>query len=271
MNNEHEKKDLIMAVISNYTWEDVKPFFLSLEKSEFAGEVVLFIENINEQTQKILKDLKLDMNLIPFQRVRLENIFNICDYRHYLYLNFLESMSHCYNNVLLTDVRDVYFQMNPFHAHWSEDCITVAKEPKMINDELWNTRWILNKFGYHIYAQLKDNIAICAGTTYGPASQILNYLKDMVFHLFYNINYLPSMINDQAVHNYLVHTGKIKPISFSDNFNGPIMTLNLESKTKIKINNERKQVLLKNGTVAPILHQYDRHPKIVNLIRNLCN
>lgn len=265
MNQEQQKKDLIMGLISYYSWEDIKFFFLSLERSGFPGEVVLFMEYIDNQTQEILKNLKLDVKLVPFQRVGLETVFNIIDYRHYLYLNFLEANSNRFNKVLITDIRDVYFQINPFDTKWSEECITVAKEVVRIKDEYWNTRWILSKFGYQIYSQLENETVICAGTTYGPSAQILHYLKDMVHYLFY-LDYYPLIVNDQAVHNYLVHTGKIAPISFADNDKGPIMTLSFES--NINVNGDN-QILLKNGTVAPIIHQYDRHHGLVNLIKSI--
>ncbi|MDF2789079.1 MAG: hypothetical protein K0S80_2177 [Neobacillus sp.] len=267
MNHEQQKKDVIMGVMMYYTWEEIKPYFLSLEKTGYTGEVVIFIDYIGEETQNILKNLNLDIQLIPFHRTGLENIFHINDYRYYLYLNFLEANSDRYTNVLLTDVRDVYFQSNPFQAGWSEECITVAKEAVRIKEEYWNTKWILTKFGHHIYSQIENETVICSGTTYGPARRIVEYVKNMVHYLFY-LDYYHLIVNDQAVHNYLVHTRKINPISFVDNHNGPIMTLAFESNIKIS---DQNQVLLKNGTVAPILHQYDRHSWLGTLIKDLCN
>jgi hypothetical protein len=261
------KKDLIMGVIMYYTWEELRPFFSSLEKTGYTGEVVLFMDYIDEETQNILKNLALDIHLVPFQRTGLEKIFHINDYRYYLYCNYLETNLDRYNHVLLTDIRDVYFQLNPSLAGWSENCITVAKEVVKVKDEYWNTKWILSKFGNQIYSQLENETVICSGTTYGPASQILDYLKDMVHYLFY-VDYNHQIVNDQAVHNYLVHTGKITSISYTDNDKGPIMTLSFES--HIQVNGEN-QILLKNGTVAPIVHQYDRHPGLVNLIKSLYN
>jgi len=255
-----------MALASYYSWEDLKPFFLSLEKTGYDGDVVLFIDHIDEYTQMKLTNLNINMILIPYQLTGLLNVFHMPDYRYYLYLNYLESNNYRYKNVLLTDVRDVYFQVNPSQVPWAVGCITVAKEAVKIKDEFWNTRWILTKFGHHVYSQLEEETVICSGTNFGPVDQIVSYLKEMVHYLFF-IDYYRVIVNDQAVHNYLVHTKKISPIAFGDNEIGPIMTLSFENDANIKMN-EHHQILLKNGTVAPILHQYDRKPNLVSLIRN---
>ncbi|MDP4103751.1 MAG: hypothetical protein Q8935_02265, partial [Bacillota bacterium] len=70
---------------------------------------------------------------------------------------------------------------------------------------------------------------------------------------------------DQSSLNYLVHTGIIKPVSYSDNENGPIMTLHLEKQINI---NEDNQVLLRNGNAASILHQYDRYDHLIKLLKS---
>jgi hypothetical protein len=259
-----EQKNLIMGTISYYRWEDIKPFFKSLEKTGFSGEVTIFIEYVDEKTKKRLKNLNYKVNMVPFQRVGLEKIFIINDYRYYLYHNFLNENSDRYNNILLTDVRDVYFQADPFNANWSSDAITVAKECLNVSDEFWNTKWILKKYGSHIYSSLQDKTILCSGTTFGSAILISQYINKMVESLFYG-EYHP--MSDQAVHNYLIYSRKIEPVIFADNYQGPIMTLGLENEWNIKINQDRK-VLLNNGDVAPILHQYDRKEFLKNLLKD---
>ncbi|MBP3041692.1 hypothetical protein J9303_19820, partial [Bacillaceae bacterium Marseille-Q3522] len=94
-----KRKNLILAVVSNYKWDEIKIFFKSLEQTGFSGEVALFMENINQQTQKMLKRLNYTVNFIPFRRVGLEYTFSIVDYRHYLYHNFMMKNESLYNFV----------------------------------------------------------------------------------------------------------------------------------------------------------------------------
>ncbi|MBP3041453.1 hypothetical protein J9303_18575, partial [Bacillaceae bacterium Marseille-Q3522] len=157
---------------------------------------------------------------------------------------------------------DVYFQSDPFTANWKSDSITVAKESCEISKEIYNTRWILSKFGYHTYCFLQNKTILCAGTTFGPSNLIVRYLKEMNATLFYN-GYSPW--SDQAVHNYLVYSDIVKPVSYADNETGPIMTLALEDDKNILINTDN-QILLRNGKIAPIIHQYDRKNDLVKLI-----
>jgi hypothetical protein len=213
----------------------------------------------------MLKNLNFNVNLIPFKRVRLEYTFSITDYRHYLYYNFMIKNEQQYNVVLITDVRDVYFQSDPFKADWPQDSLSVAKECREISQEIFNTRWILTKFGSHIYNSLQHKTILCAGTTFGPSKLIVKYLKEMNDNLFYN-GYFPW--SDQAVHNYLVYSEIVKPVSFADNETGPIMTLALEDDKNILINTDN-QILLRNGQIAPIIHQYDRKYELVKLINSL--
>jgi hypothetical protein len=256
------RKNLILAVATDYEWDKMKVFFLSLEQTGYTGEVALFIENINQKIEEMLKRLNFTVNLIPFQRVGLEYTFAINDYRYYLYYNYMVNNESNYKDVLLTDIRDVFFQSDPFKENWKRDSITVAKESCEISKEIYNTRWILTKFGYHIYYFLQNKTILCSGTTYGSSKLIIKYLKEMNAALFYNGYF---SLSDQAVHNYLVYIEKIKPVSFSDNETGPIMTVALEDENNIVIN-ENDQILLMNGKVASIVHQYDRKSSLVKMI-----
>ena len=165
--SKENKKNLILACIANYKWDQIKIFFLSLGQTGFTGEVALFIENIDLETQKILKTLNYTVNLIPLTRVGLEYTFSIVDYRYYVYYNFMVNNETLYDFVFITDVRDVYFQSDPFKATWNYDFITIAKECCEISNEIYNTRWILSKFGYHTYCFLQDKTILCSGTTLG--------------------------------------------------------------------------------------------------------
>jgi hypothetical protein len=257
------RKDLIMGAVSNIPLESIKLFFKSLEQTGFSGETVLFIENIENQTQEILKDLKLDVKLITFQRVGSESNFMIHDYRYSLYYKFLLGEGHRFNNILLTDVRDVFFQTNPFLENWSKDSITVTKEALLIHQDMnWNGPWILTKFGHEVFSTIQHQPILCSGTIFGPTKFMIDFLKEMT-HVLFDNGYV--RLSDQSSLNYLVHTGIIKSVAYSDNENGPIMTLCWEKQINI---NQDNQVLLKNGNIASILHQYDRHDHLIKLLRS---
>lgn len=263
MEDFQSKKDLIMGAISYFSLENITLFFRSLEQTGFSGEVVIFIENLEQQTQDVLRDVKINVKLIPIQRTGSENDFLINDYRYSLYYNFLLAEGKRFNNILLTDVRDVFFQTNPFQENWSKESITVTKEPLFIHQEYnFNAPWILKKFGPEVLSAIQHQPILCSGTIFGPTEFIIDLLKEMS-HVLFDNEYVP--LSDQSSLNYLVHTGIIKPVAYSDNENGPIMTLALENQIKF---NQDNQVLLRNGHIASILHQYNRHDHLDKLLKS---
>ena len=48
------KKNLIMGIIQNYDFEDLKAFIVSIRKTSFEGDIILFIKDIDKLTQKKL-------------------------------------------------------------------------------------------------------------------------------------------------------------------------------------------------------------------------
>lgn len=258
----NDKPNLILTTAANYGWRELEPFFTSLQFAEYKDEIVIFVNNIKDDAVKNLN--KLGIKLIPFQRVGLEHQIHINDYRYYLYLLYLKSNHDKYNKILLSDVRDVIFQKDPFSFTLLDDNLIVALEAeKLIGNEVFNTSWILTKFGNYIFDLLRNNIISCAGTTIGSQNEIIKYLELMLRHMF-SSGYFQRL--DQGIHNFLIYTGKLGKIYMSNNVNGPIMTIGLEDNIQL---NERGLILTRQGNVAHIVHQYDRHDKIVQIVNKL--
>lgn len=263
MESADQTKDLIMGMVMNYDWNMIEPFFVSLQKSGFSGDVVIFVSNIGGAVQQKLQDY--GVTIMPFQRVGLEQIISPNDYRYYLYLTYLQNHKDKYRFVLLTDVRDVIFQTAPFPWYLPPDKISVAVESrqKAIWDDACNTRWILTKFGPHIFHDLCGYPSICSGTTFAPAHLMGSYLEKMISCIFLQGGYFQLI--DQGVHNYLLYTNQVGPAAFVDNNAGIFLTLGLEDKDQIAINPQGK-IVTKSNTVAPVVHQYDRHKELIELV-----
>lgn len=265
MENGDETKNLIMGTVMNYDWNMIEPFFVSLRKSGFSGDVVIFVSNIAEPVQQKLQEYGI--TIVPFQRVGLEQIISPNDYRYYLYLLYLERFKDKYHFVLLTDVRDVIFQAVPFPWFLPTDKLSVAVESrrKAIWDDVCNTRWILTKFGAHIFHDLRGYPSICSGTTIAPVDIMLSYLNKMISCTFLQGGYFQLI--DQGVHNYLLYTNKVGPAAFMDNSAGVFLTLGLEEAEQILINPQGK-ITTRGNTAAAIVHQYDRHKDLVEFVNH---
>lgn len=256
------KKDLMMGYVSNILIEDTLLFLKSLDQTGFSGELVLFTEGLPPHFEEATKNFTFGVRLIPIQREDSEWKYMIYEYRFLQYYKFLLGEGKRYSNVLLTDVRDVFFQTNPFLEDWSKDSITVAVEAwRIYQDETYNGMWIRKKFGNEVLSSIQHQPILCAGTIYGPTIYMIGFLK-VLTHILFDNEYVPQ--SDQASLNYLVHK-EIISAAYSDNESGPMMTVGLETQFHI---NEDNQVLLKNGNVASIIHQYDRHDQLNKLFRS---
>lgn len=263
MEQENQGKDLIMGLAMNYDWKTIEPFFVSLHQSGFQGDVVIFTCNIPDEAKKKLQQYNV-IN-IPFQRMGLEAIIHPNDYRFYLYKAYLNNTSEKYRLVMLTDVRDVIFQDTPFKPCWPTDKILVAVEAKLtIRDDACNSRWIFTKFGPHIFYEICDYPIICAGTTVGPLNLVHYYLDSMLKCILFQGGYHQG--HDQGTHNYLIYTKKIAPIAFVNNNSGLFLTVGLEDQINI---NSAGKIMTQGGIAAAIVHQYDRHQCLVDVVNRL--
>lgn len=266
------KLNLVLGIINNYNFYNVSPFLFSLKRTGYDGDVCFFVgENVSPTTIKKLKEQ--GVIIMPFvsnppflSKVHPENTFDLpnpvhlYNYRHYFYYNYLSEFNEKYENVMLTDIRDVFFQRRPFDFDIG-DKINCAVEPKLIKDCKFNSNWMKIGFGEKVFETLADKHIICAGTTWGSTESILEYLKKILGQ----ICLLPDAFNcaDQAVHTYMVHTGVIQNVKLNYNDEGVVMTMYHQTQHQLNENNE---VVTPSGKVINVLHQYDRHPDLVRIL-----
>src|ERR1017187_5616598 len=65
-----DSKKLILGLLSGLSLEQAKPFFLSLEKSGYRGDVCLFVRELGSATQAFLRARRVQ--LIPFPKAFLQ-------------------------------------------------------------------------------------------------------------------------------------------------------------------------------------------------------
>jgi len=268
--NKLNNKNLILGIIKGYDFEKIKPFVISLKKTGYKGDLCLFYSEINKKTCNIL--LQYGIRLIPFENgfSFIKNVVNInnnlslqnynrisiCFLRDILYYTYLQKHRRNYSNVMLTDVRDVIFQRDPFDFKYKKGLNCFLEDKRMkINTSPINSRWMVKAFDENILKEIGNNYISCAGIVIGSISDILNYLKKMLLYINQkNIN----ECMDQAIHNYLIYSNQIEDIELFENENGPVLTLGYKKKETIRFN-EEYLILNNNGYVVNVLHQYNRH------------
>ena len=181
------------------------------------------------------------------------------DARFFHYLSYLEL--HPYERVLLTDVRDVLFQRDPFAdiargglaVSIESDRYTIASEPH-------NRRWLGNAYGPELVERIGTNPVSCVGVTYGDRDAMTDYLQLMTREM----RRLSAKVAreggaDTAIHNALLWTHQLGDIQRLETLASPVATLNGITADEAK-RSARGTLLNVDGSEPSVVHQYDRVP-----------
>ncbi len=166
-----------------------------------------------------------------------------------------------YDFFMLTDLRDVLLQANPFEGLTKKQLVT-GIEPLKNKDSEMNSNWIKTTFSTDLFTDLAEKQIVCAGVTIGSKEAIHQYVREMNTEVFNN---LPKIIHklgpDQAIHIFLFYNklnGLMKCLE--PNGTGKIATLHYSNLNEFIIQNG--QLKNKNDNKLSVVHQYDRHPKL---------
>ena len=277
------KKNLILGTITRYKFHVIEPFFTSLKLTGYAGDVVIFYSGVNQRTLARMKDMGiilipfaenfpyLDANLAKHihwsahKRLRTLSIYNL---RYLLAYCYLMEFADKYQYVMLSDIRDVIFQKDPFDFPLgAELCCFGEKEGVTLGEDPINAQWIESAFDKSTLQKISDRQIVCSGITIGPSSLILQYLEKFIDLILQSpgkgwdfvqrgIHGSPLNGLDQGIHNYLVHNCLIPKIALYENNRGPVLTLGLEDSILV---NESGTILNNHGDMPNVVHQYDRH------------
>ena len=268
-------KDLIIGGFTNYNYNQLKPWVESI--NEVCGdnvEKVMVVGNASAETigELIKQDFfivkMLDVNL----PIHVSRFLTIYDY--------LKTSWSKYRYIVTTDVKDVYFQANPFD--YMEENLTkfnkkllVASEGLQYKDEPWGNDNLMQAYGPYVHEEFKENEIFNVGTFGGDSE----YVKDMVFNIFTNAINRPIQICDQAVFNVLINTQPFKDvILYSHDWACELGTVMDPSKIEqFRPNLIFSEPIWKDGKLIippgladrpyPIVHQYDRVPELKEYIR----
>jgi hypothetical protein len=269
------QKDLIIGGFTNYNYNQLKPWVESIDECGFTGDKVAVVGNASQETIGEL----IKRNFIIFPMIQGNVPVHVL--RFLSIYEFLKNNWQNYRYVVTTDVKDVYFQTNPFKLI-NDKCedngykLVIASEGLKYKDEPWGNENLMQAYGPYIHEQFKENEIFNVGT-FGGKSE---YVKDMVFNIFTNAINRPIQICDQAVFNVLINTLPFKDITFkTTNWACEAGTVadpskvadfrpNLTIEEPVFLDGE---VLNSDGEPFPIVHQYDRVPAWKEYIRKKYN
>lgn len=178
-------------------------------------------------------------------KVTLENSYNLIhNIRFYHIWSYL--LDNNFDNVLITDVKDVYFNSNPFDYHeFKNNVIITTSEKIKYNEEAWNNEHLFYILGQIGYNELKDHYVYNVGAFGGKSNLIKDICKDI-----YLLSVGKLKVADQISFNYLIQT------SYNDKV---IHTTDLAAHLHV-VNAGLVSFDFNTIKTYPIVHQYDRIP-----------
>jgi hypothetical protein len=246
---------LVMGSATNYELDDVRAFVLSLRR-HFGGDICIFVNRRSQDLRSFLAEHRVDAPVVEDLPFHFSARVELMRYAYFLW--YLRQAPVLPENVLLTDTRDVLFQGDPF-ADASTDTLHYFTEANDVALRRHPTgEWITSTFSHDITALLADRPCICCGTIIGPGDRMISLLSTIL-----SLAAIPRFAQansfgiDQAIVNYIAYFGLLAPSEIHNNF-GSVATLGLVGSRELRL--AELTIFNPDGTVSPIVHQYDRHP-----------
>ena len=283
--------NLVLSTVCRLDYKSLQPFVRSLRECSQATDIVFFTSHVSAIDRQQLK--AAGVHTIPFfyPTIRMRQpasilwpvakiLFRLSDdgsyrravarpfanlffLRNMLFLDYLMKHRNEYENVFLTDCRDVVFQGDPFHDLDAHSGVIAFLEhgDTVIGESPANRSMVHACVGSGGLAEVANKVPSCAGTVLGTAPAVSDYLRVFVEWIprLRRMRMIPG--DDQGLHNYLVHTGRIPNMRIIDNRQGPVATLGCVPDDQINLDGQG-HVIQEDGRPFAVLHQYDRKSRL---------
>eukprot|EP00928_Gymnodinium_smaydae_P079714 TRINITY_DN63573_c0_g1_i1.p1 TRINITY_DN63573_c0_g1~~TRINITY_DN63573_c0_g1_i1.p1 ORF type:complete len:605 (+),score=144.02 TRINITY_DN63573_c0_g1_i1:43-1857(+) len=199
--------------------------------------------------------------------------------RFALFRNWIAECEGCTGWALLTDVRDTFFQRAPF-ANIGEPPEAPNKDVFLIEEwNNFNSHWFSSAsldscYGRDTLQPRDKKPMLCSGTLVGAREGILEVLDLLVNEFLSDVEKgpqcQPPRCVDQPVLNYMYYEGKLGPRTTVFKYGeGNVATVgtpcsrnvdgvNKHSLRDVVVLDKDDNILLADGSPAPVVHQYDR-------------
>jgi hypothetical protein len=255
--SDRDARRLVLGLGIGYEVEQLRVFVESLRATGYSGDAMMIVKWPALEVSRYLRRHGFDVVRV-FQTRSFSR--SIHGRRYGIYARYLRARAGRYDQVMMSDTRDVVFQKNPFDGITAPNChFYLEAASKLIGDEPTNRRWMHGVLPPDQAKALDACRICCGGITIGSTAALLDYLDRMArmvkaipFRIYREIGHG----YDQAPHNVLAFlTPELAPILVENNRH--IATMALEPRSLYRID-ERARITLADGHMPAISHQYDR-------------
>lgn len=242
--------DLVLGYATGYDASMIAPFVRSL-RAVFDGPVALVVDD-RPDVQELLEEHGVEA-VHPEETQGWEPHPVMARFASYARL--IERYPNAID-VLLTDVRDVIFQAEPFGPPPRRLEVFVEYEDGRLRDHAFNVKHMTALVGEEMTATLMDKPCICVGTVMGPRDDIARFCRMVLMLAAIPRSEIGGAFGaDQAACNLAVHMDLVRA-EVQPNFRR-VATLGMTSGGDVSFANGK--VVNPDGSVSAIIHQHDRH------------
>lgn len=191
------------------------------------------------------------------------------------------------SQILLIDVRDTYFQQDPFvnlpsSSSSSSGILQLYGENKdsvTIYKSSYNRSWIRSAYGQKVLDDIKDHTVSCSGSTIGEKVALESYLRAMISEFEETKCKMKGC--DQGFHNYLYRMRKlygaagISKVVFNEQGEGNVNNLSAMRDKPLTewgvFDKDRGVVLNWDRKLSPVVHQFDRDDELKQFVNKKRN
>jgi len=248
----------VMGLAVNYPADAIEPFVRSL-RTFFAGRITLIVSP-DPTVLALLASYDVDARVAEESRTWRPHFV----VERFAVFAQLLRQAPPLTPVLLTDVRDVIFQAPPF----GEPVEPIEGYPEgngiRMSDHAFNVRYLEALVGSGIAGDLNDRSPLCVGTVVGQAASVAALCRIMLL-----ICAIPrsgrggAFGADQAAFNLVAHLGLLT-VDIRANY-GRVATLGWPDSGDA-VADHTGVIVNPDGSVSPIVHQYDRRPDLVEAV-----
>ena len=317
----------VLGVATGYNVDVFKIFVGSLRRSGFLGHIILGVADdvstdvldyfkARNVTAKVLRKANCtfapwyDGNKTILDQRKQEHIedyesLTTCVHpytniksrwvKYPLARDWLEECKTCTGPVLISDIRDVYFQADPFGPGSPKiEGLQVFEEHQNLTTDDWLVSWPADACKNTSFTKPM----LCSGTTIGTREAMIDYLNAMYNEMKIWISTkecrLWTIADDQSIHNILFYAGKLANAVAIPLGHGIVNTVGVETAlifeehvekwavqnitrwdgadymqlegatdrswigTKYRLTDEDGYFINKDGTRSHVIHQFDR-------------
>jgi len=259
-------KYTIVGCITKYGIEQIRPFVESIDMTGFAGEKLMLVYDISQDTIEYLTNKGwLIVQSEPQQHIILQRFRD------------MYSLLHQYETdvIIWVDVKDIVFQKDPTNwlNMWMRKDILAFSESLKFGDEEWAKLNAGTSFPME-WEWLQNEEIYCAGTIVGKKEAIRDLFIDIYRWSLTTSN--PQQLADQAAYNILIHMHQWKDkVQFVKQQEGFAAQLHLKLKkgdilpyTEQLSTIDGNEIKNSKGELYTLVHQYDRNEELKQLIEN---